>query len=250
MPVTKRTRFEVLRRAEFRCQYCGLKSTETAEGLTIDHVIPVALGGSDKPDNLVAACRDCNAGKSSIQPDSPIVNQLSAEASAYALGMLDKMTKLRGEVQQADTDFIQRFRIAWDSWKVTSTGETIPLPPDWELSLFRWYTMGVPYRVIEMAIPKAMAKPFIKGEFGEFNYMAGIVWSMINSREIDYSVTEDTVRTYTKHEVEDNGHEQYVAGLDDGRSLWAMRIENQDLVRLVVDGQHDHWAYKRMAEVG
>ena len=31
----------------------------------MDHVIPETLGGTDHPDNLVAACSDCNGGKSS-----------------------------------------------------------------------------------------------------------------------------------------------------------------------------------------
>ena len=39
-----------------RCCYCGIRSHE----LTIEHVIPVKLGGLDEPDNLVMACRDCN----------------------------------------------------------------------------------------------------------------------------------------------------------------------------------------------
>ena len=59
MAVTKRTRFEVLRRDNYTCRYC--RSTE--HSLTIDHVTPVALGGSDDPSNLVACCRDCNSGK-------------------------------------------------------------------------------------------------------------------------------------------------------------------------------------------
>jgi len=33
--------------------------------LHVDHVVPVAESGSDDPTNLVAACSDCNLGKSS-----------------------------------------------------------------------------------------------------------------------------------------------------------------------------------------
>ena len=69
MAVTKRTRFEVLRRDNYTCRYC--RSTENE--LTIDHVVPVALGGTDDPDNLVACCRDCNAGKSSTSPGAELV---------------------------------------------------------------------------------------------------------------------------------------------------------------------------------
>ena len=64
MAIPKRTRFEVLRRDNHTCRYC--RSTDNP--LTIDHVTPVSLGGTDDPSNLVAACRDCNAGKASSSP--------------------------------------------------------------------------------------------------------------------------------------------------------------------------------------
>ena len=57
MAVSKRTRFEVLKRDNYTCRYC--RSEENP--LTVDHVVPTALGGSDAPDNLVAACKDCHS---------------------------------------------------------------------------------------------------------------------------------------------------------------------------------------------
>jgi 5-methylcytosine-specific restriction endonuclease McrA len=42
------------------CQYCG----HAAKDLTLDHVIPRRLGGGSEWDNLVTACRRCNARKS------------------------------------------------------------------------------------------------------------------------------------------------------------------------------------------
>jgi HNH endonuclease len=56
-----RERFRILRRCGFRCHYCGKSARNVA--LEIDHVIPIALGGSDAEKNLVAACPACNAGK-------------------------------------------------------------------------------------------------------------------------------------------------------------------------------------------
>src|SRR5690606_40826449 len=51
--------------------------------LTIDHVLPVALGGSDDPSNLVAACRDCNAGKSSAAPDAETVAEVEVDSARW-----------------------------------------------------------------------------------------------------------------------------------------------------------------------
>ena len=56
MAVSKRTRFEVLRRDNHTCRYCGQSAPDVK--LTVDHVLPVALGGHDDPTNLVAACKD------------------------------------------------------------------------------------------------------------------------------------------------------------------------------------------------
>jgi len=63
-PLSKRKRFEILKRDGFVCKYCG--RSPAAVPLTVDHVIPIAGGGTDTPDNLVAACEDCNAGKSAV----------------------------------------------------------------------------------------------------------------------------------------------------------------------------------------
>lgn len=55
----------VLAKNDGRCVYCG------APADTIDHVIPRSKGGTDDPDNLVPACRDCNSRKSNHLDWSP-----------------------------------------------------------------------------------------------------------------------------------------------------------------------------------
>jgi hypothetical protein len=61
--VSKRTRFEVFKRDSFTCQYCGGAAPDVI--LQVDHIVPVAAGGSSGLTNLVTACVDCNSGKSS-----------------------------------------------------------------------------------------------------------------------------------------------------------------------------------------
>jgi 5-methylcytosine-specific restriction endonuclease McrA len=41
-----------------RCLHCG-----TARALSLDHIHPYSLGGSDEPDNLQTLCRPCNSRK-------------------------------------------------------------------------------------------------------------------------------------------------------------------------------------------
>ena len=57
------TRREVLR--EGSCAYCG----ESYFPLTIDHIIPVAHGGTDSRANLTAACWPCNKEKLTFTPE-------------------------------------------------------------------------------------------------------------------------------------------------------------------------------------
>jgi HNH endonuclease len=60
--ISKKLRFEVFKRDSFTCQYCGRKAPEIL--LEIDHIEPVSKGGIDDLLNLIASCKDCNAGKS------------------------------------------------------------------------------------------------------------------------------------------------------------------------------------------
>ena len=48
-----------------KCRYCGKRPTKE-NPLTLDHVVPVANFGPDRPDNIVAACRACNQTKGSM----------------------------------------------------------------------------------------------------------------------------------------------------------------------------------------
>ena len=60
-PLTKKVRFEVFKRDRFTCQYCGRMAPDII--LEIDHIIPVAAGGTNDLLNLVTSCKDCNRGK-------------------------------------------------------------------------------------------------------------------------------------------------------------------------------------------
>ena len=85
--ISKRVRFCVISRCQFRCVYCGALAGDVV--LVIDHVVPVAKGGSNDESNLVAACDDCNLGKSDylIAPSSPAVREV-IDVSANCLMMV------------------------------------------------------------------------------------------------------------------------------------------------------------------
>ena len=59
--LTKKLRFEIFKRDGFKCQYCGNTINESV--LEVDHIVPVAEGGSNDEENLITSCFDCNRGK-------------------------------------------------------------------------------------------------------------------------------------------------------------------------------------------
>jgi diadenosine tetraphosphate (Ap4A) HIT family hydrolase len=54
-------RYEVLKRAHYRCELCGVSAEDKA--LEVDHIIPRNKGGTDDSSNFQALCYSCNATK-------------------------------------------------------------------------------------------------------------------------------------------------------------------------------------------
>lgn len=73
--ISKTTRFEVFKRDGFKCTYCGAEAPKAV--LHIDHIHPVAKGGTNDLLNLTTACSDCNGGKSDrlLSDDSAVSKQ-------------------------------------------------------------------------------------------------------------------------------------------------------------------------------
>ena len=72
--IGKKLRFEVFKRDKFTCQYCGEKAPEVV--LNVDHINPVAKGGTNEILNLITSCFSCNSGKSNrTLSDSSVVEK-------------------------------------------------------------------------------------------------------------------------------------------------------------------------------
>lgn len=61
------TRMSIYARDGFSCVYCqsGVED-EHGRGLTLDHVQPCELGGTNSPSNLVTCCNSCNSSKQDV----------------------------------------------------------------------------------------------------------------------------------------------------------------------------------------
>src|SRR5689334_17114709 len=111
MAVSKRLRYAILRRDNHACRYCGATAPDVP--LRVDHVTPVALGGSDKPENLVTSCEPCNSGKSSATVDSATVAAVSDDALRWATAMQQAAENLRGQ-ETPKTEYRDAFLAEWN----------------------------------------------------------------------------------------------------------------------------------------
>ena len=70
--ISPATQQQVRERAEFLCEYCHTAEKWQYVPFTIDHVVPLDLGGTDDLDNLGLACFHCNRQKSNrLQAEVP-----------------------------------------------------------------------------------------------------------------------------------------------------------------------------------
>lgn len=68
-PISATTRYRVLERDGFACRMCGAKAPNAT--LQVDHMQPVAKGGSNDEANLQTLCVTCNFGKSDSVTKTP-----------------------------------------------------------------------------------------------------------------------------------------------------------------------------------
>ena len=74
--LSKKTRFEVLKRDKFTCKWCGRSAVQDEVVLEIDHIVPVKEGGNNHMLNLVTSCFECNRGKAAnMIDDNKVVAQ-------------------------------------------------------------------------------------------------------------------------------------------------------------------------------
>lgn len=168
-PLSKRVRFEVFKRDDFRCTYCGRHPPDVL--LEADHITPVCDGGDDSQDNLTTACFDCNRGKGGV-PLSAVPQSLADKAADIA----EREEQLAGyrAVMQAKAD-----RIELDAWGVAFAlfPALTKLRRDWFLSIKNFTRLLAHHELIEAAEKAYARRP--DDEVARFKYFCGICWSKI-----------------------------------------------------------------------
>lgn len=177
MAVSKRLRFEVLRRDGHRCRYCGGCAPDVK--LTVDHVVPETLGGATVPENLVAACESCNSGKASVPVEATLVADVAEGQLRWRWAMAQVAQQRRAD-QGLIEQTLDAFNAAWEWWTYTATGEKVPRPPDWERSVEALVAAGLSSDAFVPLVRAAMTAPRVKDEF---RYFCGCAWREVSRRQ-------------------------------------------------------------------
>lgn len=175
--IARRLRYEVLRRDNYACRYCGGAAPDVK--LTVDHVIPVVLGGTDDPSNLVTACADCNGGKTSSSPDAPLVADVAADAVRWARAM--KLIAASYEDEYEDRKAQQEeFDDIWIGWTYGSNGRQHEVPRDdgWRNSVDTWIRLGLTMPLLEECVGIAMQRKGVPPH-KTWRYFCGVAWSRL-----------------------------------------------------------------------
>ena len=176
MAVSKRTRFEVLRRDNHTCRYCGQSAPDVK--LTVDHVLPVALGGGDDPTNLVAACKDCNSGKSSMSPDAPLVAEVKHAALVWSAAMSMAAERAAARREKLDELFYY-FEYEWNYSKLPM------LPRDWRAAVGSFDSAGLSFDDFTEAMEIVESKRGVIPYYGIWPYFYGICRNKLRELEAD-----------------------------------------------------------------
>lgn len=206
MAVSKRLRFEILRRDNHTCQYCGEKAPDAV--LHVDHVKPKTLGGADGPDNLVTACKDCNSGKASTILASDHAQEIAKRNIDWEVKAQRLAAQIRGTLER-DSMYLIDFEREWQEYADSENVYAV-WPAGYQASVMKWAGMGYPMEALENAIGTAYGARRISDE-DRFTYLAGVVWKQIKEAIVQLEEVEE-VELYTENDNISAWQKGYASG--------------------------------------
>lgn len=187
MAVSRRLRFEILRRDNHTCRYCGRSAPEVK--LTVDHVVPTALGGTDDPSNLVTACADCNGGKSANSPTETVVAEVAQDALRWSAA-IKAVSDQRSADRSGQEEAVRRFRDNWmfqyerhhHSMCTDHADDWCPfeLPANYGATVGELLTAGLTTDDLVEAVKQAWGQDFRIRSY--WKYFCGVAWGMVKAQ--------------------------------------------------------------------
>jgi len=163
MAIGVRIRFEIFKRDDFTCRYCGRRSPEVV--LEVDHIVPVSGGGTDDEPNLVTSCWECNRGKSNV----PLASAMTGvDPHDKAIEILERERQLHEYNAVLAAERERRENATWElvyHWKSEQgftadkdLGEIGTADYRWLFSAMAWCPKEVVRNFMDMAIQRQMTK--------------------------------------------------------------------------------------------
>ncbi len=175
--ISKKDRFEIFKRDNFTCFYCGNHPPHVI--LEVDHIVAVANGGENNEDNLITACFNCNRGKGardlncapkSMADKAKVIAEQEEQLAGYQKIIMARVKRVEAEAWEIirpfsyqDTDGVRR------------------VSRDWFQSVSK-FIERLGYADVYQAMEIALAKN-IRREADSFKYFCGICWKKIKEQE-------------------------------------------------------------------
>lgn len=176
MPVSKKLRFEVFKRDNFKCQYCGKSPPEII--LEADHLTPKSKKGKDEINNLVTSCFDCNRGKSNIEieklPESIKENYEILQEKEL---QLKEYQKLIAKIEKRVNEEIEKVNSVYEEYFPDMT-----LSDNFKRTSLRKFLSLLPVNEVVQAMHIACTKLYHQDR--SIRYFCGICWQEIRGTGI------------------------------------------------------------------
>lgn len=180
--LSKKTRFEVFKRDHFTCQYCG--KTPPAVVLEVDHIVPVASGGTNDQLNLISACFECNNGKGAGDlkaVPSPLAEQMAVERERAE--QVKEFNALLLELRSDTNAAVIRLGRHWHNAFMEERDRWCFYHDSKEEKTLRTFLKRLPEVTIMEMMDVALSKGYIDPEEREddraFRYFCGCCWKQI-----------------------------------------------------------------------
>lgn len=193
MALSVRTRFEVFKRDNFTCQYCGLTSPEVV--LEVDHIVPICEGGGDDVINLRTSCWDCNRGKGGVLLESVVTGEDPHDRAVLLLEKERQLREYNTVLAAIRVRKEQELQALIDFW-LGETYKDFMRDPD------RYWLMAELDRTPAETIRQAMLIALGKGRKSDLRYTAAICRNWRENAEIDKAQEEVRRRMETDKEFE------------------------------------------------
>jgi hypothetical protein len=174
MSISKKIRFEVFKRDGFKCVYCGKSPPDCI--LELDHINPISQGGEDDINNLIAACFDCNRGKTNIplqkipptlQDNLEILKEKEIQLKEYNRYLQKIRNRRFKEMEEINSIYSETFK----EWTLSEHFYTTTLKPFFE---------HLPK--IEIVEAMRISCSRISDKDNVIKYFCGICWNKIKSK--------------------------------------------------------------------